>query len=76
MEVTISLMAHVEPVAAQRCDQVNRRAAKNARLEYRGGVRFGEHLRLEHLRLGNGLEIFVLPDPSAPILICKEFDLG
>ena len=64
------------PALARTLTRLNRRAAKNARLEHRGGVRFGEHLRLEHLRLGNGLEIFVLPDPSAPILICKEFDLG
>lgn len=39
-----------------------------ARVSFEGEVAFGEELRVQRWRLGNGLEIRLLPDPSAPVV--------
>ncbi|HJL16823.1 MAG TPA: pitrilysin family protein [Sandaracinaceae bacterium LLY-WYZ-13_1] len=41
---------------------------KHARLSFDGAVPFGEALRVQRWRLGNGLRIRLLVDPSAPLV--------
>lgn len=48
--------------------KLNRGATKHAKIERVGRFPFGDQLHFERFRLGNGLELIVLPDASAPIL--------
>ena len=41
---------------------------RRARVSYEGEVAFGEELRVQRWRLGNGLEVRLLADPSAPVV--------
>jgi zinc protease len=48
--------------------ELNATRAPSARLTHEGSVPFGPALAIERLRLGNGLAVLLVVDPSAPVV--------
>ena len=48
--------------------RLSRQVPRLARVAFEGSLPFGPTLRVSRWRLGNGLEVLLLPDPSAPVI--------
>ncbi len=56
------------PSRTERLARINQHAPEHGRASHVESIAFGPSLKLERFKLGNGLEILHLNDPSAPVI--------